>query len=88
MQQFLALCMLGRCKKAFDNRTELRAALKNWEQSTSLQRVPLLATYGDIAFWDVSHVTDMHGLFASLHVFNSPIDLWNTSAVTNMSYRG
>ena len=49
MQLFLALCMLGHCKKAFDNRTELRAALENWEQS-SLQRAPLVATYGDLAF--------------------------------------
>lgn len=77
MQLFLALCMLGHCKKAFDNRTELRAALENWEQS-SLQRAPLVATYGDLAFWDVSHVTDMHRLLASLHLFNAPIDLWNT----------
>lgn len=81
----LALCLLCHCKKAFDNFTELRAALEIWERS-SFKRASLVATYGEIASWDVSHVTYMSALFSLLASFNEPIGSWNTSAVTDMNH--
>lgn len=41
--------------------------------------------YGDIRYWDVSHVTDMNSLFCNSYKFNEDISRWDTSSVTNMS---
>ena len=35
--------------------------------------------------WDVSNVTNMSGMFASLEYFNQPLDNWDVSNVKNMS---
>ena len=43
-------------------------------------------TYGSIASWDVSGVTDMSSLFYYLENFNADISNWDTSRVTDMSY--
>ena len=43
-----------------------------------------IATYGPIADWCVSGVTDMHGLFYNLPIFNADISGWDTSRVTDM----
>ena len=42
------------------------------------------ATYGPIAEWDVSAITDMKGLFYNLENFNADISKWDTSGVTSM----
>ena len=42
------------------------------------------ATYGSIAGWDVSMITDMSHLFNNLQNFNADISSWDTSKVTNM----
>ena len=42
------------------------------------------ATYGSIADWDVSAITDMDRLFYELVNFNADISSWDTSKVTNM----
>jgi len=34
--------------------------------------------------WDVSKVTDIHGMFAGEEDFNKPLDNWDVSKVTNM----
>jgi surface protein len=41
-------------------------------------------TYGSIAGWDVSMITDMSSLFYKLWNFNADISSWDTSKVTNM----
>ena len=41
-------------------------------------------TYGSIASWDVSGVTDMSSLFYYLENFNADISNWDTSGVTDM----
>jgi surface protein len=43
-----------------------------------------IKTYGPIAGWDVSMITDMSWLFANLRNFNADISSWDTSKVTNM----
>ena len=43
------------------------------------------ATYGLIADWDVSAITDMGSLFRGLTNFNADISGWDTSSVTDMS---
>lgn len=35
--------------------------------------------------WDVSSITNMHGLFSGAILFNQPLNKWNTSNVTRMS---
>jgi hypothetical protein len=34
--------------------------------------------------WDVSKVTDMHGMFKNAGVFNQPLNSWDVSKVTDM----
>merc|ERR1712032_1793678 len=46
--------------------------------------------YGPIAYWDVSAVTDMNGLFdptqtAGAALFNGDLSKWDVSRVTNMN---
>ncbi len=38
----------------------------------------------NIENWDVSHVTDMNGLFLDAYAFNHPLDKWDVSKVTEM----
>ena len=45
-----------------------------------------IATYGPIAHWDVSAITNMRGLFYTMTNFNADISNWHTSGVTDMSY--
>jgi len=42
-------------------------------------------TYGSIAGWDVSMITDMSHLFSNLRNFNADISSWDTSKVTDMN---
>ena len=42
------------------------------------------ATYGPIADWDVSAITDMRQLFFELQKFNADISNWDTSSVKTM----
>ena len=44
-----------------------------------------IATYGPIADWDVSAITEMSGLFRDLKNFTADISSWDTSSVIDMS---
>ena len=39
---------------------------------------------GDISAWDVSNVTNMHGMFYNCRYFNKDISNWDVSNVTDM----
>ena len=57
-------------------------ALKTAVQAYSIDVASAVATYGPIADWDVSAITDMSSLFWSLS--NADISSWDTSSVTTM----
>ena len=44
-----------------------------------------IATYGPVADWDVSGVSDMSYLFKDLQNFDVDVSSWDTSSVTDMS---
>ena len=63
-----------------------KASLKTAAQEYNADPTAATATYGPIADWDVSAVTDMSELFSGLALFNADISSWDTSAVTNMYF--
>ena len=65
----------------FKNRTSLKTAVKLWRSDEHNAR----EQYGDIAYWDVSNVTDMYGMFRYAESFNGDISDWDVSNVTDMS---
>eukprot|EP00435_Cladocopium_sp_Y103_P060024 s356_g21.t1 len=77
----LPSCLAGH--RAFQNGSELRAAVIAWQKET--ERKQVMATYGAIEHWDVSLVTSMQGLFEDQEQFNEDITAWNTSAVADMN---
>ena len=61
------------------------ASLKTAVQAYNDDAASALATYGPVADWGVSDVTDMYELFDNLQNFNADISNWVTSSVTNMN---
>ena len=59
-----------------------KASLKTAVLAFDANAASAIATYGPIADWDVSAVTDMSDLFSGLSIFNSDISSWKTSSVT------
>ena len=59
-------------------------ALEMAVQAYDANSTDAIATYGPIAGWDVSAITDMYELFFELGNFNADISNWNTSRVTSM----
>ena len=61
------------------------AALKTAAQAYNANPTAAIATYGPIADWDVSAITDMSGLFKDSKDFNADVSSWDTSSVTTMN---
>ena len=61
------------------------ASLKTAVQAYNFDPAAAIATYGPIADWDVSAISDMSRLFSGLGEFNANISNWDTSGVTDMS---
>ena len=64
----------------FTRKAELETAV----QAYNANPTAAIATYGPIAYWDVSAITDMGGLFRDLKNFNADVSNWDTSSVTTM----
>jgi surface protein len=62
-----------------------KASLRTAVQAFNANPTAATATYGPIADWDVSAITDMSSLFRDLTNFNADISGWDTSSVTTMS---
>ena len=61
-----------------------KASLQTAVQAYNTNLTAAIATYGPIANWNVSPITDMSSLFHDLRNFNADISSWDTSRVTNM----
>eukprot|EP00964_Phaeocystis_antarctica_P006491 scaffold3508_cov47-Phaeocystis_antarctica.AAC.1 len=70
----------GTCPATFTS----TAALKTAVQANNANPTAAIATYGPIADWDVSAITDMGGLFKYLKNFDADVSNWDTSSVTTM----
>ncbi len=67
--------------KSFNEKDTLKVAIYNW----IADELKTKNSYGHIAYWDVSKITDMSELFKDLKKFNVDISSWDVSNVTNMS---
>eukprot|EP00964_Phaeocystis_antarctica_P091494 scaffold58689_cov63-Phaeocystis_antarctica.AAC.1 len=65
----------------FATKADLRTALVAWDSNPGAAE----GTYGPIADFDVSGITDMSRLFYKLENINEDISSWNTSSVTTMA---
>jgi surface protein len=64
----------------FTTKASLRSAVEAYNANPDTAT----ETYGSIAGWDVSMITDMNNLFEDLTNFNVDISSWDTSKVTTM----
>ena len=62
-----------------------KASLQTAVRAYNADPTAAIATYGPIANWDVSAITDMSYLFSGLQNFNADISNWDTSSVTTMA---
>ena len=70
----------GTCPATFTTKASLKKAVQVYNTNSTVAT----ATYGLIAYWDVSAITDMSGLFDDMQNFDADISNWHTSGVTSM----
>ena len=73
-----------RRRRLVDNVFTSKVSLKAAVQAYNDDAASAIATYGPVADWDVSAITNMYGLFYNLQNFNADISSWVTSSVTTM----
>jgi surface protein len=73
--------LMGADSGTFTTKAELKTAVREYNANPDAAT----ATYGLIAGWDVSMITDMSWLFYNLKNFNADISSWDTSKVTTMN---
>ena len=74
-----------RRRRLVDNVFTSKVSLKAAVQAYNDDAASAIATYGPVADWDVSAITNMYGLFDNLQNFNADVSNWNTSGVTDMN---
>jgi surface protein len=70
----------GSCPATFTTKASLQTAVQAYNTNPDTAT----GTYGSIAGWDVSMITNMSYLFNNLKNFNADISSWDTSKVTDM----
>jgi surface protein len=70
----------GTCPATFTTKASLQTAVQAYNTNPDTAT----GTYGSIAGWDVSMITNMSYLFNNLKNFNADISSWDTSKVTSM----
>jgi surface protein len=73
--------LMGADSGTFTTKAELQYAVQAYYRNPDAAT----QTYGSIAGWDVSMITDMSHLFSGLTNFNADISSWDTSKVTDMN---
>jgi len=66
--------ILGTAATIFTSKAELQAAVQAYDANPT----GAIATYGPIADWNVSAITDMSWLFSNLGNFNADISSWSS----------
>ena len=66
----------------FTTKGDLQTAVQEYDTNAASAE----DTYGPIADWNVSRITDTSFLFYEKWNFNADISSWDTSSVTNMAY--
>ena len=66
----------------FTTKGDLQTAVQEYDTNAASAE----DTYGPIADWNVSRITDMSFLFFAKWNFNAGISSWDTSSVTSMNY--
>ena len=80
--QWLPVLLAG-APHVFETKGDLQTAIGEYDANST----NATATYGPIAGWDVSRITDMSSLFYNVQNFNADISSWDASRVQWVSCR-